>query len=107
MNWCVYLITNGTRTYIGSTTDVVRRLRQHNTEIVGGARSTRGHTWKLVMYVSGFENRSAACRWERIVKCRARGIENRRNALENLVNGVCPPGGRQSYVPPTGLKVCA
>lgn len=40
----VYLLrstANPARTYIGVTNDIARRLRQHNGEIAGGARSTR------------------------------------------------------------------
>lgn len=89
-SWSVYLLSNGSRTYIGSTTDVTRRLRQHNGEIVGGARSTRGKgPWKIVCWISGFENRSVACRWERIIKCRARGLAPRTEAMEMLAAGRC------------------
>lgn len=83
--WYVYLLSNGTRTYIGSTTDIIRRLRQHNGEIRGGARSTRGKgPWKIVCYISGFENRSSACRWERILKCRARGLDRRHAYMKRV-----------------------
>lgn len=101
-NWTVYLITDGTRTYIGSTTDVVRRLRQHNGEIRGGAKSTRGRKWELVCHLDGFENRSSACRWERILKCRAKGLERRKTAFMQVMAGICP-AGRQYYQPPTLL----
>lgn len=103
--WSVYLLSNGTRTYVGSTTDPARRLRQHNGEIVGGARSTRGKgPWHIVAYVSGFENRSVACRWERIVKCRARGLYPRLHALIDLHQGKCPGSNkRRSYPVPEGL----
>jgi len=41
-NFCVYLLTHSTknRTYVGYTNNLKRRLRQHNGEIKGGARST-------------------------------------------------------------------
>lgn len=106
--WHVYLLFNPktNRTYIGSTVDVPRRLRQHNREIVGGARSTtRGAPhWAVACYLSGFSTRSSACRWERILKCRARGLEARRSAFHMLHTGVCPPG-RAHYEPPRDLSL--
>lgn len=102
--WSVYLLVNERgRTYIGSTTNVQRRLRQHNGEIVGGARSTRGKgPWMISTYITGFPNRSSACRWERILKCRARGITARSIAFELVAEGTCPPhkSGRLYEIPP-------
>jgi len=47
-------------TYIGSTPNPWRRLRQHNGEISGGARRThRGQPWKIEILV-GFEVDRAA-----------------------------------------------
>ncbi len=89
---------------MGSTTDPTRRLRQHNGELRGGARATRGRTWKLHTYVSGFENRSSACRWEKLVKGRTRGVAARHNALFLLTFGICPEGPRE-YPVPEGLTV--
>lgn len=40
------------RTYIGSTNDLRRRLRQHRREIVGGARATAGRNdWDYLWYL--------------------------------------------------------
>lgn len=106
-NWCVYLLASNTgRTYVGSTTNPHRRLRQHNGEIAGGARSTRGHTWRICIYLSGFQNRSVACRWEKIVKSRARGLKERSIAMSLVHQGKCPEyKGRPEYDTPYNLTL--
>lgn len=104
-NWCVYLLRSGNRTYVGSTTDQYRRVRQHNQEIPGGARATRGRKWELVCFLVGFPNRSSACRWERIIKCRARGLKNRKDAFLSVYCGKCPDSNKKYYKPPNGLSI--
>lgn len=54
--WYCYCIKTGNcRSYIGKTNNLDRRLRQHNEEIAGGARSTRGRgPWTYAFWVSGF-----------------------------------------------------
>jgi putative endonuclease len=47
----------GVRTYVGWTTDLVRRLAKHNAGI--GARSTRGRAW-VVLYVERHRGRREA-----------------------------------------------
>jgi ribA/ribD-fused uncharacterized protein len=61
----VYLLQSEKRTYIGMTDDPLRRLRQHNREIAGGARATAGRKWKHVCVLSGFPTRRSAlqCEW--------------------------------------------
>ena len=107
--WSVYLITNGTRTYVGCTTNPARRLRQHNREIKGGARATLigAGNWKMVLHVEGFGNKSSACRWEALVKKRAKGLRNRSLALIGVAFGICPgiDKGKKSYLPPTNLRI--
>lgn len=105
-DWYVYLITTNSRTYVGSTTNVKRRLRQHNGEIVGGARSTKKFAgqWKVVAFLAGFLDRSTACRWEALVKKRARGLVPRTTAMRLVASGVCPPG-RMNYPVPTGITL--
>jgi structure-specific endonuclease subunit SLX1 len=67
----VYLLlsTNNRNTYVGATTDVNRRLRQHNSELKGGARATtsrvsKGESWRRICYVSGFPDWSSALQFE-------------------------------------------
>lgn len=106
--WHVYLIQCGNRSYVGCTTDVRRRLRQHNREIQGGARSTASGApnWRLRMYLSGFNGRAEAMRWEKLIKSRARGASNRAWAMLGVRWGVCPPGkGKRKYIVPSGLDI--
>jgi len=38
--YCCYILENGRSTYVGITNNRVKRLRQHNSEISGGAKYT-------------------------------------------------------------------
>jgi putative endonuclease len=53
------------RTYVGWTTDLDRRLKQHNAGI--GAKSTRGGKWILI-YAERYNTRSTAMRREWYLK---------------------------------------
>ncbi len=68
--WWVYVIRSSTgRTYVGVTTDETRRLRQHNGDIKGGARSTRGfRPWELIRVIGPIPTQSEALKEERRVK---------------------------------------
>ncbi len=65
----VYAILNAAGTvYTGQTTDLERRLAQHNGEKPGGAKFTRGRgPWRLV-HVEEFEDVGAALKRERAIK---------------------------------------
>ncbi|CAM6098833.1 unnamed protein product [Calypogeia fissa] len=66
-DWCCYLLLSGDskKTYVGVSFDVRRRLRQHNGEIAGGAKSCRpGRPWRLVYTIQGFHSRNEACQFE-------------------------------------------
>jgi len=61
-------------TYVGATTDLNRRLKQHNGQLAGGAKTTRlpvgGFVWQIAAHVSGFPDERAALqfewRWKRL-----------------------------------------
>ena len=61
MHCFVYMLGSdgkgGYRTYVGWTTDLARRLAQHNAG--KGARSTRGRSWQL-LYCERLDDRGAA-----------------------------------------------
>ncbi len=61
MDCFVYILGSGSkggvRTYVGWTTDLERRLGEHNGGT--GARSTRGRTWAL-LYAECYRTRSQA-----------------------------------------------
>ena len=63
--YCVYMIVNEKgRTYVGYTSNLSRRLEQHN---AGENVSTKGHTWKLA-YAEAYLVRSDAEKREKALK---------------------------------------
>ena len=63
---CYLLVSEcSTRTYIGATVSLARRLRQHNGELVGGARATqRSRPWRIKATCKGFDSWRDALRFE-------------------------------------------
>lgn len=74
--WFVYLLrcSDGTF-YAGITTDVERRLAEHNTDDVLGARYTRGRRPVDLVHVEPAASRSDATRRERVLKGMRRGAK--------------------------------
>ena len=70
MPFYVYLLlSTNNSTYVGSTVDLNRRLRQHNKEISGGAIATtskvlNGEAWVRVAHVEGFPDWQSALQFE-------------------------------------------
>jgi predicted GIY-YIG superfamily endonuclease len=61
----ILLSLNNNKFYIGYTTDFKRRLRQHNGEIVGGAKKTKKwRPWIPLCQITGFFDKSCALRFE-------------------------------------------
>ncbi len=99
MNFCYMLYTGERQTYIGATKDVERRLRQHNGEIVGGARATsirvnQGLTWQRACYIKNIPDWRSALqiewRWKQLGRTRFKGtrdpIQRRLKSLKYLLS---------------------
>lgn len=84
-------------TYNGSTNNLTRRLRQHNGEIVGGAKATKGKGhWVYIAIWEGFKTHKEAlsCEWKikhptnaRIRPSQFNGVGGRIKSL-NLLTGL-------------------
>lgn len=82
----VYLLESLSQraTYVGATTDPVRRLRQHNKELAGGAHATgmrvaSGDSWRMVCHISQFPTWNAALQFEWRFKQLTRKLKNVKN----------------------------
>ena len=91
-NYVCYVIQtpNGRRSYVGVTTNLARRLRQHCGKLTGGAKYTRGKTWEYAALVKGFDTKNQVLSFEWWVKhqsrkCRGRPIERRFTAIRKLL----------------------
>jgi structure-specific endonuclease subunit SLX1 len=93
----VYLLYCENSTYVGATVNLERRLRQHNKEIVGGARATgkkssQGKTWERMCYVSGFPDWKSTLqfewRWKQLTRTLPKDepILRRMKALKKLLS---------------------
>ncbi|XP_052171035.1 structure-specific endonuclease subunit slx1 isoform X2 [Diospyros lotus] len=67
-SWCAYLILSTNppiKTYVGVTTNLSRRLKQHNGKLRGGAKASRaGRPWVYACIIQGFKDQSEACEFE-------------------------------------------
>ena len=91
--WYCYILRNKleqfkNNTYNGSTNHPMRRLRQHNEEIKGGAKAThgKGGAWEICTMLSGFPNHinALSCEWR--MKCPS-GRPGKREAKYQRVQG--------------------
>ena len=74
MSWHVYLLECADNTlYCGVTTELERRVREHNGELPGGARYTTGRRPVRLLAHAEFPDRATACRMESRVKRLPRG----------------------------------
>ena len=91
----MYILVNtiNNKTYIGITNNVIRRLRQHNKELVGGAKYTTINKglgeWKYYGYIESL-NKHDALSLEKRIKIKSRKmkgppIDKRLKAIEELL----------------------
>jgi putative endonuclease len=68
-SWYVYIVkcVDGTL-YTGVTTDIERRLRQHNGDLVGGAKYTRVRRPVQMVWREEQPDQSSACQREAAIK---------------------------------------
>jgi putative endonuclease len=76
--------------YTGYTTDVERRVREHDAG--EGARYTRGRTPVALTHVEGFDSRSAAMSREHEIKQRPRAAKERLLAEGGVPASLSVPG---------------
>jgi structure-specific endonuclease subunit SLX1 len=95
--YCLKLnIENANKTYVGCTNNFRRRIRQHNSEIKGGAKLTtreskNGFFWTPIYFARGFLTKSEALSFEWHWKYLSRkqkgtSLEKRYSALLQLLN---------------------
>ncbi len=100
-NYLVYVLNNtvNTCTYVGITNNLTRRLRQHNGELVGGAKYTTNRKqngeWKVFGTIYGLEKRQALS-LEKKIQIRSRKtkgitpIDRRLNCIAKLLEEEYP-----------------
>lgn len=81
----VYWIVSGRKSYIGATVDPIRRLRQHNGEIKGGARRTSGFQWKFCCIIRGFRTWREALMFEWAAKYYSKNCRSVKSRKDSLV----------------------
>lgn len=91
-------LSNGRRTYVGSTNNLARRLRQHRGELKGGARYTKavraGQRWQCRFVVLGFRRHTEALSFEwhlKKVRCGSRWRDRAAARLEAARLLLAPP----------------
>ena len=87
--WYIYLLVSQSfqhynHSYVGITTDLNRRLDQHNGLLSGGAKSTMAkRPYKIAFYLDNINNRSIASKIEYDIK-KYRGLEKRLEYMQIL-----------------------
>ena len=83
--YCYLLYTNTKHTYIGATIDIDHRLRQHNGELVGGAKYTKiqiqkGLSWNRICYITNIPEWKSALqiewKWKQLSRTEYKSIRH-------------------------------
>jgi predicted GIY-YIG superfamily endonuclease len=79
---------NKIKYYIGYTNKPQRRIRQHNCELVGGAKSTKGYTWEYCCLITDFRDNIEGLQLEWRLKhsTTKTGITNKINSFIKYVD---------------------
>lgn len=69
MNWFLYIVEcKDGSLYTGVTTDIKRRINEHNKDDKKGAKSLRGKRPVKLVYTEVYETQTEACKRERAIK---------------------------------------
>ena len=93
MSWYCYIIksTVSNLSYNGSTNNPIRRLRQHNGEIMGGAyRTKNGQPWIYIAVLKGLPNHinALSCEWRIRYPSNKRKKELKYNGINGRIIGL-------------------
>lgn len=104
--WYCYLIrstVNKNLSYNGSTNDPIRRLRQHNGEISGGAfRTHKARPWEYFAVIKGLPNHINALSCEWILKHLARKSKYR--GIKGKISGLNDGLKLEQWTKPCKIK---
>jgi len=87
--WFNYIIFDRVKTYVGSTVNLNRRIRQHNGEIKGGAKYTRGGNWQYYCVIFNIDNQKNKClseEWH--IKWMSNKVKNATNTYDRRKLGL-------------------
>lgn len=84
--YCCYILESECHSYVGCTNNTTRRLRQHNGDIVGGARANRGKTSWFAAIISGFPDQRSALQFEWAIKHAPRAARHVRGARARIAH---------------------
>jgi len=102
-NYIIFDKSPSSKTYIGSTVNPTRRFRQHNGQIKGGAKYTRGGNWTpYVVLYDMVHTKSSALSYEWHLKHSSRKIlgsskYKRKCGLEKFVGSKIVPCKTNTY----------
>ena len=89
----VYIIkginsSNKTKYYIGYTVNPERRIRQHNREIIGGAKATRGYKWEFCAIITNFRDNIEGLQleWRLKYSTKKKNITHRLNSFFDYID---------------------
>jgi len=96
MSYSVYLLinSNSNKTYVGITNNTKRRIRQHNSELVGGAKYTtnnkNGGQWIYYGFINNLE-KNISLSLEKKIKIKSRKstgtpLEKRLKAIDYIID---------------------
>ncbi len=89
MSWYVYLLVSRAinfynHSYVGITTDLDRRLNQHNGILKGGAKCTKAkRPYEIAYFIDNLPDRSLASKLEYDIKKKS-GFEERLKYMKEL-----------------------